>query len=82
MNVGWDVAALDDVRDLVPQPLRQGLRDHLRQMLWPGQGLRCQDARYSDCYFVKYRQWLVMYTVIAEDTIVVVGVEYNYGSPL
>jgi hypothetical protein len=82
MKVTFQRAALDDIKNEkggVPTQFRRPLRDFLRSMTYIGQGMRCSDLRYSDLYFIKFRNWYVLYLPISEEHIVVVAIMYNYG---
>jgi plasmid stabilization system protein ParE len=82
MKVRWTRAALADVRTVVPEGFRPHLQRYLQGLVFTRQGRRCTAMRYPDAYFLKYRHWLVMYLVIGEEEIGVIGVEYNYGQPV
>jgi len=82
MNVTFQRAALDDIKNEkggVPKQFRKPLRDFLRNMTYIGQGMRCSDPRYPDLYFIKFRNWYVLYLPLSQQQVVVVAVMYNYG---
>jgi|GEM_PF-2597476 len=82
MKVYFQQTALDDIKNEhggVPAQFREPLRDFLRNMLYVGQGMCCSDPGYSDLYFIKFRNWYVLYLPISEQQIVVIAVMYNYG---
>ena len=82
INVTFQRAALDDIKNEkggVPKQFRKPLRDFLQNMTYIGQGMRCSDPRFPDLYFIKFRNWYVLYLPLSEQQIVVVAVMYNYG---
>lgn len=79
MKVRWTSAALDDVRAIVPEGFRPHLLRHMQRLFFAGQGRRCTSGRFPDAYFLKFRHWLIMYLAVDDETIGVIGVEYNYG---
>jgi hypothetical protein len=82
MNVTFQRSALDDIKNEkggVPKQFRKPLRDFLRNMTYIGQGMRCSDPRYPDLYFIKFRNWYVLYLPLSQQQVVVVAVMYNYG---
>lgn len=84
MKVKFQRAALDDIKNPkggIPRTLRKGLREQLRAMRFPHQGIKCTNVRYPDTY-IKYKNWFVMYRVVDQGTIDVLAVEYNYGQIL
>jgi hypothetical protein len=58
---------------------RKPLREYLRSLVFVGQGMRCTSEQYSDCYFIKFKYWYVMYRAVSEGHVDVVAVQYNYG---
>jgi hypothetical protein len=79
MKVSWQNSALADIRSCMPQGFRRPLRDKLQGLIFPGQGLPCNDPRYPGARIYKFHHWLAMYHTVSANHIIVIGVEYNYG---
>ena len=82
MRVTFQKAALDDIRNEkggVPPQLRKPMRDFLQGIVFIGQGMRCTSENYWDLYFIKFRNWYIVYRPVSQERIDVVAVQYNYG---
>lgn len=79
MKVDFTAASLADVEACVPEQFRLPMLERLQRLMFHGQGQACTSERFPDARFIKFQYWLVMFVPAGPSSLIVIGVEYNYG---